>query len=58
MKQYSLLELGWFDCYDQIRNYIEWLLKRQIHSSVLDSFKHLGVMDRAQIRNDWAGVLY
>lgn len=56
MKQYSLLELGWYDCYDEISKYIVYLLKRPEHSSVLTAFRSVGIPSREALRNRWAGL--
>jgi len=57
MKQYSLLELGWDDCYDEISKYIVYLLKRPEQSSVLTAFRSVGLPSRETLRNRWAGLL-
>jgi hypothetical protein len=56
MKQYALLELGWYDCYDEISQYIGYLLKRPETSSVLTAFRSVGIPSRETLRNRWAGI--
>lgn len=56
MKQYSLLDIGWFDCYEPIRKYLEWLLKCPTASPVVESFRRVGIPERWEIRNRWAGI--
>jgi len=56
MKMFSLLELGWYDCYDEIRMYIEYLFRVLPVSAVKNSFLRRGIPSRVQIRNTWAGV--
>jgi len=55
MKVYSLLELGWFDCYDEITSYMKFLLGVLPRSNVVDSFLSRGVPSREGIMLAWAG---
>lgn len=56
MKAFSLLELGWFDCYDDIAAYIEFLFRRAPGSSIKDAFVAMGIPSREYLRNKWAGL--
>lgn len=56
MKARSLLEIGWYDCYDEIRNYIDYLLLKIPESPVKRSFMKTGIPDRHYIRDTWAGL--
>lgn len=56
MKQYSLLELGWYDLYDEISRYIQYLLTSSHQSPVFTAFRSYGIPERHVIRNKWAGV--
>jgi hypothetical protein len=56
MKAFSLLELGWYDCYEPISKYIEFLLHKVPKSTVKDAFLKQGVPSREYIRNKWAGL--
>lgn len=56
MKQYSLLELGWYDCYDPIKDYISWLLRLPLTGAVIESFRKMGIPERYVLRNRWAGI--
>jgi hypothetical protein len=56
MKAYSLLDLGWYDAYDEISNYIKFLLKKCPSSPVHTSFKNSGIPSREEIVLRWAGA--
>lgn len=56
MKVYSLLELGWFDCYDEITSYLKFLLEVLPRSNVVESFLSRGVPSREGIMLAWAGM--
>jgi hypothetical protein len=56
MKSFALLEIGWFDCYEEISKYIEYLLEVCPASAVRDSFLRRGIPSRDQIMFAWAGL--
>jgi len=56
MKAFSLLELGWYDCYDEISSYIRYLLKKAPESPVKRSFMSGGIPTRDRLRMRWAGL--
>jgi len=55
MKAFSLLQLGWFDCYSEIENYIKYLFEVTPDTSVKRSFLRKGIPSRDQIMMGWAG---
>jgi len=55
-KCFSLLELGWHDCYSEIRKYIEYLFQNVPVTNTKRSFMRLGIPSRVDIRNRWAGI--
>jgi len=55
-KAFALLELGWFDCYDIIKSYIEHLFRVTPVTQTKKSFLRRGIPSRVEIRNKWAGV--
>jgi hypothetical protein len=57
MKAFSLLELGWYDCYDEISSYIRYLFQKLPCSPVLRHFKMAGIPTRNEIKLRWAGLL-
>lgn len=56
MKVFSLLELGWYNCYDEIAGYAQYLLKVVPDSPVKQAFLRKGLPSRDDIRDKWAGV--
>lgn len=56
-KAFSLLELGWFDCYDEIVSYIKYLLLHLPESDVKRSYINKGIPSREEIILDWIGAL-
>jgi len=58
MKAFSLLELGWYDCYDEITSYIRYLFNHLPDTPVKRSFLSTGIPSRMEIVESWAGVNY
>lgn len=57
MKAFSILELGWYDCYDQISGYIRYLLHEIPDSPVKRGFLRTGIPSRDQLAAAWAGLM-
>lgn len=55
MKCFSLLELGWEECYDHIVQYLKYLMPRVPETAVSRSFKTKGIPSRDELRLKWAG---
>jgi len=56
MKVFSLMEIGWFDCHDELSQYASFLLRRIPDSTVKAGFLRRGIKTREEIRDDWADV--
>jgi len=57
MKSFALLDLGYYDCYDEVCRYIEYLFEVLPDSNVKASFLRRGIPSRDQILMSWAGLL-
>jgi len=57
MKAYSLLRLGWMECYQDIVPYIHYLLRNIPESSVKQSFLRTGIPSQQALMLEWAGVM-
>lgn len=56
MKAFSLLEIGWYNCYNEITEYIHYLFREAPDSPVKRSFLKQGIPTRDYIRDSWAGL--
>lgn len=56
MKAFSLLQLGWKDCYNEIAQYIAYLFYKIPTSNVKRSFLDKGIPSRESIMSSWAGL--
>lgn len=56
MKVFSLLQLGWYDCYNEIAPYVLYLLRKVPDSPVKRSFLKQGLPSRDTLMSRWAGV--
>lgn len=55
-KAFALLELGWYDCYEEIKEYIKFLFETCPDSPVKRSFLRKGIPSREDIQMSWAGL--